>query len=185
MRPLVIVVPGRLDTPTGGYVYDRRMAQGLSRHGWSVEVRELDDSFPHPTSAAAGACRHRARRSAEWRCRARRRTRARRDARGDRTGSGAAANRGARASAARCRHQPRPEHVGAARGIRTPRARCRGANYRHRQIHARAAGQVRDRLPDKIVVVEPGTARAPLARGSRGHSLRLLSVATLNPNQGA
>ena len=52
MRPLAIAVPGRLDTPTGGYVYDRRMAQGLSRRGWSVAVCELDDSFPYPTPAA-------------------------------------------------------------------------------------------------------------------------------------
>jgi glycosyltransferase involved in cell wall biosynthesis len=52
MRPIVIVVPGRLDTPTGGYIYNRRMVQGLSQCGWSVEVRELDDSFPYPTPAA-------------------------------------------------------------------------------------------------------------------------------------
>jgi len=52
MRPIVIVVPGRIDTSTGGYVYNRRMAQGLSQCGWSVEVRELDDSFPYPTPAA-------------------------------------------------------------------------------------------------------------------------------------
>ena len=37
---------------------------------------------------------------------------------------------------------------------------------------------------DKIVVVEPGTTRAPLARGSGGTPLQLLSVATLNPNKG-
>jgi glycosyltransferase involved in cell wall biosynthesis len=52
MRALVVVVPGRLDTRTGGYGYDRRMAAGLRARGWAVAVRELDDSFPCPTSAA-------------------------------------------------------------------------------------------------------------------------------------
>ncbi len=52
MRSVVLIVPGRLDTRTGGYLYDRRMTDGLRQHGWSVEVRELDESFPYPTPAA-------------------------------------------------------------------------------------------------------------------------------------
>ncbi len=49
---LVVVVPGRLDTPTGGYVYDRRVVEGLRALGWHVEVCSLDGSFPFPTDAA-------------------------------------------------------------------------------------------------------------------------------------
>jgi len=45
--------PGSLDTLTGGYGYDRRMVAGLVARGWSVVVRELDGSFPLPTSARA------------------------------------------------------------------------------------------------------------------------------------
>jgi hypothetical protein len=52
MRPLVLMVPGRLDTSTGGYIYDRRMVAGLRDRGWPIVVRELDGSFPNPTSAA-------------------------------------------------------------------------------------------------------------------------------------
>jgi glycosyltransferase involved in cell wall biosynthesis len=37
---------------------------------------------------------------------------------------------------------------------------------------------------NRVVVVEPGTDRAPLARGSRGAPLQLLCVATLNPGKG-
>jgi glycosyltransferase involved in cell wall biosynthesis len=37
---------------------------------------------------------------------------------------------------------------------------------------------------DTIVVVEPGTTPAPIARGSGGTRLQLLCVATLNPNKG-
>src|ERR1700722_13047749 len=55
---VVFIVPGPLETRTGGYEYDRRMIRGLGACGWSVEVRELDGTFPHPTPAALeGAAR--------------------------------------------------------------------------------------------------------------------------------
>jgi glycosyltransferase involved in cell wall biosynthesis len=38
--------------------------------------------------------------------------------------------------------------------------------------------------PDRIVVVEPGADRAPLARGSGGSPMELLCVATANPGKG-
>jgi glycosyltransferase involved in cell wall biosynthesis len=52
MRSLVFLAPGRLETRTGGYAYDRRMIAGLRRHGWSVDARALDESFPSPSPAA-------------------------------------------------------------------------------------------------------------------------------------
>src|SRR5262245_37619755 len=52
MSVATLLVPGRLDTRTGGYEYDRRMVNGLRNRGWSIAVRELDDSFPEPTSSA-------------------------------------------------------------------------------------------------------------------------------------
>lgn len=48
----VLIVPGSLATRTGGYEYDRRIADGLRGLGWSIDVRELDASFPRPTPAA-------------------------------------------------------------------------------------------------------------------------------------
>src|SRR6185503_948797 len=60
----IFVVPGSLDSRAGGYIYDRRMIEGLRQRGRPVEVRELDAAFPFPTKAAlehaagvlAGAC---------------------------------------------------------------------------------------------------------------------------------
>lgn len=47
-----LVVPGSLETPTGGYLYDRRILQELETLGFRSSVLSLDDSFPTPTGAA-------------------------------------------------------------------------------------------------------------------------------------
>ena len=52
MNRLDLLLPGDIDTPTGGYIYDRRMVDGLRALGWQVEVHALDDSFPLPTARA-------------------------------------------------------------------------------------------------------------------------------------
>jgi glycosyltransferase involved in cell wall biosynthesis len=183
MHPLVIAVPGRLDALTGGSVYDRHMAQGLSQHGWSVEVRELDDSFPHPTPAAL---EHAA------------------------SVLGSLPN-GIRAVVDGLALGAMPEVIeGEARRLRLialvhlplgsdisldRQTAARLEALERRSLAAAALIIVTGRATiallekygiarDKIVVVEPGTARAPLARGSGAASLRLLSVATLNRNKG-
>lgn len=50
-RVLHVVVPGDLETKTGGYGYDRRIIDGLRTRGWQVAVVSLPGTYPLPTSA--------------------------------------------------------------------------------------------------------------------------------------
>jgi glycosyltransferase involved in cell wall biosynthesis len=54
-RDLYFVVPGPLSTRTGGFIYDRRIIQGLRARGRDVDVIELRGDFPRPSSED---CRH-------------------------------------------------------------------------------------------------------------------------------
>jgi glycosyltransferase involved in cell wall biosynthesis len=52
MPAVDLIVPGDIDTLTGGYIYDRRILEGLARLGWQTSVHSLPDSFPEPTADA-------------------------------------------------------------------------------------------------------------------------------------
>jgi glycosyltransferase involved in cell wall biosynthesis len=49
------IVPGSLDAPTGGSVYDRHVVDGLRSRGWTIDVHELGGSFPMPEPDAVRA----------------------------------------------------------------------------------------------------------------------------------
>jgi glycosyltransferase involved in cell wall biosynthesis len=56
MPDVWFVVPGSLDTPTGGYGYDRRLVAGLPARGWAVRHVPLAGGWPFPDAAdRAGA----------------------------------------------------------------------------------------------------------------------------------
>ena len=51
---LHVVVPGSIDQQTGGYIYDRRMVDGLRAAGWQVAVHSLAGAFPATDDGARG-----------------------------------------------------------------------------------------------------------------------------------
>ena len=51
VKRLAFAVPGDLATPTGGYIYDRRMIAELGKLGWQVDIVGLGDGFPKPSVA--------------------------------------------------------------------------------------------------------------------------------------
>jgi glycosyltransferase involved in cell wall biosynthesis len=51
-RALEFIIPGDLQSASGGYVYNRSMVEGLRALGWRVRVHGLDASFPSPTPDA-------------------------------------------------------------------------------------------------------------------------------------
>ena len=183
MSSLALIVPGSLERLTGGSIYDRRMAAALRHHGWSVAVHELDNSFPFPTPAARD---HAARVLAGIPDGT--------TVLGDGLALGALPDEVER-DAARLRvvaliHLPLAAEIGLDRDTA---ARLKATEQR--ALAAVALVVVTGRAtvaalasygvqPDRIAVVEPGVDRAPLARGSKGSPVQLLSVATLSPGKG-
>jgi hypothetical protein len=46
----VFVVPGDINTQTGGYIYDRKVISELRACGFLVSVLRLSDTFPNPSA---------------------------------------------------------------------------------------------------------------------------------------
>lgn len=183
MPSAVLVVPGSIDTRTGGSIYDRCMAEGLRRRGWPVDVIELDGGFPRPGAGAIAAAA---------------------EALASIAGGTLVIIDGLALSAlpdliereaARLRlvaliHLPLGADVSFDADIRQ-----RLAQAEHRALAAAALVVVTGSttvgllepyaLPhDRVVVVEPGTDPAPLATGSGGPGVHLLCVATINTGKG-
>jgi glycosyltransferase involved in cell wall biosynthesis len=180
---VTLVVSGDLNARTGGYIYDRHVVDGLRGRNWSVDVQVLDDSFPRPTAAASV--------HAEGTF----------DAIRDGTLTlvdslvlGAIPDiierHGPRLRIVALMHLP----LAAAVGLDQASASWFAAAER-RALAAAAAVVVTGRATlkllesslassSRVVVIEPGTDRVPLARGSGGTPIHLLCVATLNPGKG-
>lgn len=179
----MFVVPGSIDTRTGGTIYDRRMVEGLRRRGWDITVVELAGDFPQPLAASVtGAA----------------------DAVAAIPDATLVVMDGLALSAlpdlieretARLRiialvHLPLAADVSL-----DAESRSRVAVAEQRALAASALVVVTGTatlgllesyaLPrDRVVIVEPGTDPAPQARGSGGPGVRLLCVATVNSGKG-
>ncbi|OFW28326.1 MAG: hypothetical protein A3H97_00090, partial [Acidobacteria bacterium RIFCSPLOWO2_02_FULL_65_29] len=167
----------------GGYGYDRRVVEGLRARGWDVGVHELEGEFPHPAAraldAAGGVLSSLPDRSLVVI---------------DGLAFGAMPEQAA-VEAGRLRlvalvHHPLAEETGlddeAAAHLATSERRAL-ATARLVIVTSRATATklLRYDVPfDRIAVVEPGTDRAPLARGSGGASVQLLCVAAIVPRKG-
>lgn len=180
---LSLLVPGPLETRTGGYEYDRRMAAGLRALGWHVEVIGLDGSYPHPTPEARSA------------------TATILDSLPadalvvvDGLAFGAMADEAGR-QATRLRlvalvHHPLARET----GIPAETAAALEASERRALVSARrvlvtSAATAVALAPygvtmDRISIVEPGTDAAPLARGSGGPVVHMIAVGSIVPRKG-
>lgn len=49
MREVIFAIPGNLNTPTGGYRYDKRVIEELRALGWGVKHLQLSSEFPSPS----------------------------------------------------------------------------------------------------------------------------------------
>jgi glycosyltransferase involved in cell wall biosynthesis len=183
---LEFVLPGDPETRTGGYGYDRRMIAGLRALGWEVRVHRLTDRFPSPTSADLAAA---ARTFAAFPD----------DARVliDGLAFGALPEV-AVLEAGRLRLIALVHHPLAAETGLTPHQQQRLRQGEQAALATARAVVVTSATtaaalrpygvpPQRIVVVEPGTDPAPLARGSAaggGGPVQLLCVGTLTPRKG-
>ena len=57
VKRVAFAVPGPLDTPTGGYAYDRRIMAELRHLGWEVDYLNIGEGFPEPNEATRSAAR--------------------------------------------------------------------------------------------------------------------------------
>jgi len=183
MRSLDLVVPGDLETPTGGYEYDRRIANGLRSRGWTVRVHSLAASFPAPTSAALAHARETFARIPDDRV-----------VLVDGLALGAlpdiASEEAGRLRLVALVHHPLAAETGLepARAEALRRSETRALRAMRSVITtsvATARALLEYGVPrERIVAVEPGTDRAPLARGSGGPAVELLCVAAIVPRKG-
>jgi glycosyltransferase involved in cell wall biosynthesis len=183
-RPAVsVVVPGSIETRTGGYGYDREIVAALGRRGWTVRVHEIPGTYPFP--------------SAESRAAAATLLAALPDGQAvviDGLAFGALPDEAAR-EAARLRlialvHHPLADETGLSpeqRASLLDSERRALTAVRHVVVTSPRTAEALDRYgvaPSSITVVEPGTDAAPQARGSTGDGVELLCVATIVPRKG-
>lgn len=173
---IALLVPGPFETVSGGYLYDRRMVEGLRALGHAVRVLELAGRFPFADDAALVSAQ------AAWASLAPDEIPVI-DGLGLPAFQPLAAELAARMAVGLIHHptslEPGPHQAELAGIERTLFAACARlvvtSAYTARQMEAD---------PSRIGVVEPGTDPAPRATGSGGPGARILAVGSLIPRKG-
>lgn len=163
---LAFIVPGDINTRTGGYIYDKRIANGLRALGWSVDVRDgsLDAIDAGTITLVDGLALL--------------------------TLGDVLERHADRIRIVPLIHLPLGLEVGlepdeaARRDVIERRAlRCARRIVVTGRFTADVLAQ-RGFDPSCMELVEPGTDRAPLARGSTTDAVALLAVAAVTPGKG-
>lgn len=184
LREVVLAFPGSLATRTGGYVYDRRLAEGLEALGWRVERLGLGEGFPFPSPAARAGAAERLRALADG-------TTVLADGLAFAVLPEVAAAEQHRLDLVALVHHPLCLET----GFDAATAEALEASERAALAQARAVVVTSPRTAaalealmgvprDRVAVAMPGTDPAPPARGSGGPACRVLCVGTVTPRKG-
>jgi glycosyltransferase involved in cell wall biosynthesis len=180
---LHFLIPGDLHARTGGYAYDRRIAEGLRALGWQVCLHRLDGSFPAPTVSALGDARERLGRIPDGEL-------ALIDGLALGVMGDLVASERQRLRLVGLVHHPLADETGLtparASALRAAEVRALGKVHRivatSRATRRRLAEMGLD--PEQVAVIEPGTDPAPLAVRSGQPPLQLLSVGAMIARKG-
>jgi len=178
-----LLAPGPFDAISGGYIYDRRMVEGLRALGETVEVVELPGQHPAPDEAAEAGARAALQALPAG-------ARIVIDGLGLPAFLPLAQELAARRAVALIHHPTALEHgfPDAARTVLKAKERALFAACARivctSPLTARRLPEEFAADPERIGVVEPGTERAPRAAGSGGPGCAILSVGTLVPRKG-
>lgn len=177
------LVPGDLNTRTGGYTYDRRIIDGLRSQQWEIEILTLGEGYPAPDARSMAQAGRVAEALPDGAL-----------AVVDGLAFGVLPELAERHAKRLCWialvHHPLSLETGLdAAQQRTLFESERRALASARGVIVTSPSTARalaafDVPASRIVVVEPGTEPAPLAAGSGTDALSLLCVATVTPRKG-
>ena len=182
MAEVVFAIPGDVDTPTGGYRYDRRVIDELRALRWDVKPLRLPGDFPTPSEASLNETEHLFATTPA-------------DALLMVDGLAFGALPASLLDRVPRRYVALVHHpLGLETGIAHERAefllkteRAALARARHVIVTSKPTASLLfrdfDVAKEKITVAEPGTETAPRAKGSDG-APRLLSVGAVNARKG-
>lgn len=184
LKRIAFAIPGDISAPTGGYIYDRHIMEGLRSLGWQVDLVGLGEGFPFPDDETL------------------RNAYAKIDALPlgmpvvvDGLAFGVMPEIAAAITTPRpvigLVHHPLAFEAGlsAAQSAKFKKTEKQALGYAS-QIIVTSPATARDLTqhfevsPERIEAVIPGTDRVALAKGSQSHVVALLSVGSIIPRKG-